>query len=67
MAKTKMKTHSGLKKRVKRTGTGLLKRTQAFAYHKAEHKSPARKRRLRGMTLVSRSDLKRIKQLVAYK
>ncbi|SIT08173.1 50S ribosomal protein L35 [Alicyclobacillus vulcanalis] len=67
MAKTKMKTHSGLKKRVKRTGTGLLKRTKAFGYHKLEHKSPARKRRLSGTTLVSRSDVKRIKQLVVYK
>ncbi|GMA56365.1 LSU ribosomal protein L35P [Alicyclobacillus sacchari] len=67
MAKVKMKSHSGLKKRVKRTASGKLKRPHAFAYHKAEHKAPGRKRRLRGTTLVSPSDVKRIKQLVAYK
>ncbi|MFD1676992.1 50S ribosomal protein L35 [Alicyclobacillus fodiniaquatilis] len=63
----KMKSHSGLKKRVKRTASGQLKRASAFAYHKSTHKSAARKRRLRGTTLVSASDIKRIKQLVAYK
>lgn len=62
----KMKTHSSLSKRVKRTASGKLKRAHAFAYHKSEHKSPARKRRLRGTTLVSKSDQKRIKQLLAY-
>jgi large subunit ribosomal protein L35 len=63
----KMKTHSGLSKRVKRTGSGQLKRAHAFAYHKAEAKSSKRKRQLRGTTLISASDVRRIKQLVAYK
>lgn len=62
----KMKTHSGLSKRVRRTGTGKLKRSHAFAYHKAQTKSAKRKRSLRGTTLVSGSDYSRIKQLVAY-
>jgi large subunit ribosomal protein L35 len=62
----KMKTHSGLKKRVKKTASGQLMRAHAFAYHKAEGKSPKRKRRLRGTTLVSTSDIRRIKDLVAY-
>ncbi|MCY0888074.1 MAG: 50S ribosomal protein L35 [Alicyclobacillaceae bacterium] len=62
----KMKTHSGLAKRVKRTGSGKLKRAHAFAYHKAETKSSKRKRNLRGTTLVSNSDMKRIKQMVPY-
>lgn len=62
----KMKTHSGLSKRVKRTGSGKLKRSHASAFHKAEPKSSKRKRGLRGTTLVSRSDEKRIKKLVAY-
>jgi large subunit ribosomal protein L35 len=61
----KMKTHSGTAKRIKRTASGKLKRPQAFAYHKAVKKSPARKRRLRGTTLVSSSDLRRIKQMLA--
>ncbi|HLH28613.1 MAG TPA: bL35 family ribosomal protein, partial [Acidimicrobiales bacterium] len=32
--------------RVKRTGTGRLRRRQAFRNHILEHKSPRRKRRL---------------------
>jgi large subunit ribosomal protein L35 len=63
----KMKSHSGLKKRLKRTGSGKLKRAHSSAYHKSEHKSAKQKRGLRGTTLVSASDVKRIKQLVAYK
>jgi len=62
----KMKTHSSLSKRLKRTASGKLKRGHAFAYHKAVTKSAKRKRQLRGTTLVSASDVKRIKQMVAY-
>jgi large subunit ribosomal protein L35 len=62
----KMKTHSGMSKRVKRTASGQLKRAHAFAYHKAAAKSPNRKRGLRGTTMVSASDVRRIKQMVAY-
>ncbi|MCL6626303.1 50S ribosomal protein L35 [Alicyclobacillus shizuokensis] len=61
----KMKTHRGTAKRIKRTASGKLKRPHAFAYHKAVKKAPARKRRLRGTTLVSTSDLRRIKQMLA--
>ncbi len=63
---SKMKTHSGLSKRLKRTASGKLKRPHAFAYHKAAAKTPKRKRHLRGTTLVSASDMKRIKALVSY-
>ncbi len=42
----KMKTDKGAAKRVKRTGTGRLRRRQAFTNHLLEHKSPKRKRRL---------------------
>ncbi|MDQ0188798.1 50S ribosomal protein L35 [Alicyclobacillus cycloheptanicus] len=62
----KMKTHSGLSKRVKKTASGQLKRAHAFAYHKAAAKTPKRKRHLRGTTLVSRGDTRRIKQMIAY-
>jgi large subunit ribosomal protein L35 len=62
----KMKTHSGLSKRLRRTATGKLKRSHAFAYHKAAAKSPKQKRHLRGTTLLSASDMRRIKQMVAY-
>ncbi|MCF8567280.1 50S ribosomal protein L35 [Alicyclobacillus tolerans] len=67
MPKIKMKTHSGTAKRIKRTASGKLKRAHAFAYHKASSKTPKQKRGLRGTTLVSNSDQKRIKQMVAYK
>jgi large subunit ribosomal protein L35 len=66
MPKIKMKTHSGIAKRVKRTGSGKLRRAHAFAYHKAASKSSKRKRNLRGTTLVSASDVRRIKQMLAY-
>lgn len=62
----KMKTHSGMSKRVKRTASGKLTRAHAFAYHKSEAKSAKRKRSLRGTTTVSVSDIRRIKQMVSY-
>jgi len=60
----KMKTHSGTAKRVKRTATGKIKHAHAFAYHKAAHKSAKRKRNLRGTTVISRSDYRRIKHMI---
>ena len=63
----KMKTHSGAAKRFSRTKTGKVKRNRAFHSHILEKKSPKRKRRLRSSTLVSSSDMKRIKKLLPYK
>ena len=40
----KLKTHQGMKKRVKLTGTGKMKRRRAFRNHSLNKKSPARKR-----------------------
>lgn len=62
----KMKTHRGAAKRVKKTGTGLLRRSQSFKRHILTSKSPKRKRQLRKGLLVSASDVKRIKTLVPY-
>lgn len=42
----KMKTHSGMKKRVKVTGSGKLTHRQAGKRHLNEHKSSRRTRRL---------------------
>ncbi len=58
----KMKTHSGAKKRIRITGKGKLQRQRANAYHKAEHKSSARKRRLAGVADVSKGDVKALKR-----
>ena len=41
----KMKTHSGTKKRFRKTGTGKLRGRRAFSSHILEKKSPKRKRR----------------------
>ncbi|GAB5357206.1 hypothetical protein AAMO2058_000354300 [Amorphochlora amoebiformis] len=41
-AKFKNKTHSGLKKRIKITGTGKMKHKRCFNHHNAEHFSGAK-------------------------
>ncbi len=60
----KMKTHRGAAKRLKRTGTGKLKRSKAGKSHMLGKKSPKRKRNLRSSTLVSPGDMKRINQMI---
>ncbi|MGO3018900.1 MAG: 50S ribosomal protein L35 [Anaerococcus sp.] len=64
MAKNKMKTKKSAAKRFKVTGSGKLKRNKAYKGHLTAKKSPARKRRLRKSTIVSKADEKRIKQLL---
>ncbi len=63
----KMKTHSSAKKRFKRTGSGKLKRFQAFTSHMMRNKSKKAKLRLRGATTVSKADEGRIKHLLCLK
>lgn len=62
----KMKTHKGTAKRLKRTGSGQLKRSHSFRSHLLINKSQKQKRKLRKGTLVSNSDQSRIKQMVTY-
>jgi len=62
----KMKTHRGAAKRVKKTKSGLLKRSKAYTSHILTKKSPKRKRKLRQGTTVSSSDMKRVRTLVPY-
>ena len=61
----KMKTHSSAKKRFKVTGSGKVKRFQAFTSHMMRNKSKKAKLRLRDGTLVSPADEKREKRLLA--
>ena len=61
----KQKTHSGLKKRIKVTGTGKLVRGQAYTGHLAMNKTTKQNRQLRGEAQVSDSDKKRIKRLIS--
>ncbi len=56
----KMKSHSGAKKRFKRTGSGKLMRAQRNKNHFLEKKTSKRKRRLSGEAPVAKSDEKRI-------
>jgi large subunit ribosomal protein L35 len=51
----KLKTNRGLKKRVKVSSKGKIKRQKAFAGHLMSGKSGNRKRQLRKKTLVSKS------------
>ncbi|MBF4692823.1 50S ribosomal protein L35 [Fusibacter ferrireducens] len=62
----KMKTHRGAAKRVKKTGSGKLKRSKAFTSHILTKKSSKRKRNLRQATTVSESDMKRVRTLLPY-
>ncbi|MBD3949857.1 50S ribosomal protein L35 [Tuanshanicoccus lijuaniae] len=61
----KQKTHRGLAKRVKRTGSGKLKRAKAYRSHLAPHKSTKQKRHLRKAGLVHATDYKRVKQMIS--
>ena len=59
----KMKSKRALKKRVRFTGTGKLRRHRAYKRHILTKKHPKRKRRLRKATLVSHAD-RRLKRLL---
>lgn len=63
----KMKTHRGAAKRFRKTGSGKIKRAKAFHSHLLGGKTSKRKRNLRKSTLVSKSDTKRIANLIPYK
>ena len=60
----KMKTNRATAKRLKRTGSGRLRRRRANKSHILTKKSTKRKRRLRQQTLVSKVDEKRMNRLV---
>jgi large subunit ribosomal protein L35 len=61
----KVKTHSGSKKRFRKTATGKLRGKRANSSHILEKKSPARKRRLGRPSEISRADRKRVTALLA--
>jgi large subunit ribosomal protein L35 len=60
----KMKSHTGMGKRVKVTGTGKILSEQAGKRHKLEGKSSRRTRRLTGTVEVSTADAPRIKKML---
>ncbi len=60
----KMKTNKGAAKRLKKTGSGKLKRGKQNRRHILTKKAPKRKRQLRKDTLVSKADEKRMNRLL---
>ncbi|HEX3561991.1 MAG TPA: 50S ribosomal protein L35 [Solirubrobacterales bacterium] len=60
----KMKTHSGSKKRFRKTAKGKLRGRRAYSSHILEKKSPDRKRRLGRPSVISRADRKRVNKLL---
>ena len=60
----KMKTHSGAKKRFRRTGSGKLRGRHAFSTHILEKKPPKRKRRFARPVEISRPDRRRVRALL---
>lgn len=66
MAKIKMKTHRGLAKRLKKTGSGKVKRSHAFTSHLFSNKSKDQKRKLRKSSILTKGDHKRIEQLITH-
>ncbi len=63
----KMKTHSGAKKRFRKTAKGKLRGRRAYSSHILEKKSPKRKRRMASAKYVAKADEKRANELLGGK
>jgi large subunit ribosomal protein L35 len=61
----KMKTHSGAKKRFRKTGSGKIRARHSFTSHNLGKKPAKRKRRLGRPVAVSASDATEVKKLLA--
>jgi large subunit ribosomal protein L35 len=60
----KMKTHSGAKKRFRKTAKGKLRGRHAMTSHILEKKSARRKRRLGRPAVIAKADEKRVRELL---
>ncbi len=63
----KMKTHSGAKKRFKRSAKGKLRGRHAYSSHILEKKSPKRKRNMGKPAHISENDAPRVNKLLGGK
>lgn len=63
----KLKTHSGAKKRFKVTGTGKILRAHANKSHILNKKTRKRKRSLRSIAVVDRTNVFQVQNLIPYK
>ncbi len=61
----KMKTHKGLDKRIKKTGSGKLKKKHAFSRHLKEKKTSRRKRAWKRDENLAPGDKKRVRRLIS--
>jgi large subunit ribosomal protein L35 len=59
-----MKTHKGAAKRFKLTGTGKIKRANAFKSHILEKKSPKRKRAFTSPSFIDKVDAPVVRKLL---
>jgi large subunit ribosomal protein L35 len=62
---SKMKSHSGAKKRFKVTGSGKVMRRHKNLNHFLEKKSSRRKRRQRGESELNSTDSARVKEMLS--
>ncbi len=60
----KMKTHSGAKKRFRKTAGGKLRGRRAYSSHILEKKSPKRKRRMARPVEIKKQDENRVNRLL---
>jgi large subunit ribosomal protein L35 len=60
----KMKTHSGAKKRFRKTGKGKLIGRHAFTSHNLRVKNAKRRRRLSDPLAVAKADQPRVRELI---
>jgi large subunit ribosomal protein L35 len=60
----KMKTHSGAKKRFRKTAKGKLRGRRAYSTHILEKKAPKRKRRMSRPVEISQKDAQRVRKLL---
>lgn len=60
----KMKTHRGAAKRFKVTGSGKIKKNNAYKSHLLESKTSKRKRGLRKAEIISSGDQRRVKRML---
>ena len=66
MAKQKLKTHKGAKRRFKITATGKIMRTKGMKSHFRRRKAPRVKRMFDRMLPLHEADEKRVKRMLPY-
>ncbi|MBD2328310.1 MAG: 50S ribosomal protein L35 [Alkalinema sp. CACIAM 70d] len=62
----KLKSRKSAARRFKASGSGKILRRKTSRAHLLEHKSPSRKRRLAGMTVVNERDAENVRKMLPY-